>query len=440
MTLLRRAALLAAALLATSGLAPAARAQDTTMKGLKLNGVYDPRRDKVGIVVLPVNGAFGDSVRTIIQRDLDYSDRFTIIPVDSADPSALRAQGASAGLNYSLFARMGAAAVVQIVPIPLGLHVALHDVNAGRVINVNEFAIAGTGLSRDWRMGVHRVSDEVERWMTGARGISATRVAYVRGTSMRIVDADGADEITVPTDECSVSPAWNPAATMIVYGTCGANSHIVVVDVATGRARTLIGPTRNTVYGTPIFTPDGNSIMYMRAGDNGSDLFSVSANGGDTPRRITNGQGTDNTSPTPSPNGRKFVFMSGRTGHPELYISDADGANVDLLTNYEYSDKVFRADPDWSPDGRVIAYSERTRDHFQIRTVLATGSAPKYLTSEGENEQPSWAPDSRHIVFTSTRTGVRQLWILDVESSRMRQLTKSAGARLAAWSPRLVTP
>jgi TolB protein len=141
-----------------------------------------------------------------------------------------------------------------------------------------------------------------------------------------------------------------------------------------------------------------------------------------------------------SPDGRRFVFMSGRTGHPELYISDADGANAEVLTNYEYSEKNFRADPDWSPDGRIIAYSERTRDRFQVRTVLASGSTPKYLTSEGENEQPAWAPDSRHLVFTSTRTGVRQLWIIDFESGRMRQLTSSAGARLAAWSPRLVTP
>jgi Tol biopolymer transport system component len=41
------------------------------------------------------------------------------------------------------------------------------------------------------------------------------------------------------------------------------------------------------------------------------------------------------------------------------------------------------------------------------------------------------------VVFTSTRTGVRQLWVLDIESGRLRQLTKSGGSRLASWSPRL---
>ena len=69
-----------------------AGAQDTTYRGIKLGGAYDPLHDKMAIVVLPVAGAFGDSVRAIIQRDLDFSDRFTVIAVDSADPNALRSR------------------------------------------------------------------------------------------------------------------------------------------------------------------------------------------------------------------------------------------------------------------------------------------------------------------------------------------------------------
>jgi TolB protein len=85
----------------------------------------------------------------------------------------------------------------------------------------------------------------------------------------------------------------------------------------------------------------------------------------------------------------------------------------------------------------LIAYQEMLNGRFQIRTIPASGGTPKQLTSDGANEQPSWAPDSRHLVFTSTRTGVRQLWVLDTESNRVRQLTKAEGSRLAAWSARL---
>ena len=116
---------------------------------------------------------------------------------------------------------------------------------------------------------------------------------------------------------------------------------------------------------------------------------------------------------------------------------DSDGTNAELLTRYDFSEKNYRTDPDWSPDGRLIAYAERINDRFQIRTIPITGGTPKQLTSDGENEQPAWAPDGRHLVFTSSRTGVRQLWILDTQSNRVRQLTKSAGSRLPAWSSRL---
>lgn len=416
----------------------AVRAQDTTFKGITLNGVYDPTHDKVAIAVMPITGAFGDSVRTIIQRDLDYSDRFTIVPLDM-DPTPMRA-ASGPGLNYPMFTRLGAAAVVQITSVASGLHVALHDVTKGQVVNVVDLPLPPTGLNRDWRMAVHRVSDEVERWITGQRGIAATRVAYMRSKAIRVVDSDGANEITVPTDENGYSPAWSPNASTIVYSTFGSvGSRLVLVDLVTGRSRTLATAPRNSQYITPVFSPDGTMIVFSRSGENGSDLFSIPVTGGE-PRRITAMRGTENTNPAPSPDGRRYVFVSGQLGHPELYITDADGSNVKVLTDFDFSDKNFRSDPDWSPDGRLIAYQERTNDRFQIRTIRVSGSTPKYMTSEGENEQPSWAPDARHLVFTSSRTGVRQLWVLDTESGRLRQLTKSAGSKLASWSARLAAP
>lgn len=433
-----RASLIALAMLAA--VSPRfARAQDTTYRGITLVGNYDPTRDKISIVVLPVSGAYGDSVRTIVQRDLDYSDRFNVIAVDSADPSALRGEGPAARLNYSLFARLGASGIVQITPAGNGLHVALHDVAKSQVVNVADFPLPAAGLGRDWRMAVHRASDEVERWMTGRSGIATTRIAYLRGRfSMRIVDSDGADEITVPTDSNPVSPAWNPSGTMLVYSTYGSvGSRLVLIDLATGRSRTLAAAPRNTQYITPEFTSDGRSILFARSGEEGSDIYSIGVSGGETPRRLTVGRGAINTNPTPSPDGRRIVYVSNVLGRPELYIMDSDGTDADVLTNYDFSENNYRSDPDWSPDGRLIAYQERLGGRFQIRSIRASGGTPKQYTSEGENEQPSWAPDSRHVVFTSTRTGVRQLWIMDTESGRVRQLTQSAGSRLAAWSARL---
>lgn len=116
---------------------------------------------------------------------------------------------------------------------------------------------------------------------------------------------------------------------------------------------------------------------------------------------------------------------------------DADGTNVDLLTPLEFGENAYRASPDWSPDGRSVAFQSRIAGVFQIMTISLRDRGLKQLTSDGQNEEPSWAPDGRHLVFASSRSGVKQLWVLDVESGRTRQLVRGAAVRNPSWSPRL---
>jgi TolB protein len=135
------------------------------------------------------------------------------------------------------------------------------------------------------------------------------------------------------------------------------------------------------------------------------------------------------------------VYASNRPGHPELYVSDADGTNAQLLTEFSIGDQRQRTDPSWSPDGRLIVFQAEKDGLSQLHSVDPRSRQIRQYTNEGRNEDPSWAPDSRHVVFTSNRSGSWQLWVLDLESSRVRQLTRAAvGARGGAWSPRLNSP
>lgn len=416
-------------------------AQDTT-QGVHLTLRYDPGV-LPGVVVLPVPGANGDSIRAIIQRDLDYGDRVNVIVIPDSMAAAVRggrdATGTARPIAYGVFKTLGALAVVQATNTGRGLHVALHDVSRAEVINVNEFPLPQDTLSRAWRMAVHRVSDEVERWITGVRGIAATRIAYVRNHAIHIMDSDGADDITIPMVGAGLSPAWSPDGQSIAYATFGEDSRIVVVSLATGQSRSF-GARRNTNVSTPVYSPDGSSIVYTIAGENGSDLFSVPAGGG-AAQRLTAGGGTDNSTPSFSPEGHRIAFTSGRAGPPEIYIMDADGTNVSMFTDYAFSTRNYRSNPDWSPDGLSIAYQAYAPDSsgvFQLFTMSLRDHIPRQKTSDGENEDPSWAPDARHLVFSSTRSGVKQLWVIDTKSGRLRQLTHGAAmSRLAAWSPRL---
>jgi TolB protein len=115
-----------------------------------------------------------------------------------------------------------------------------------------------------------------------------------------------------------------------------------------------------------------------------------------------------------------------------------DGSDIKQLTPSVAGVRSYRTSPDWSPDGRTIAFEQQNGD-FQVWTIGLDDRKMRKLTSIGENEDPSWAPDAQHIVLTSTRHGSKNLWVLDSRTGRMRQLTFNDGARLAAWSPLLST-
>jgi TolB protein len=282
------------------------------------------------------------------------------------------------------------------------------------------------------------VSDRIENWVFGKRGIAQTRIAYVNDGTLRIVDSDGAFTREITTGRGALSPAWSPHGESVVFTVLGNNgTQVEELDVRTGRTR-RISQIRAGLNITPIYHPDGSGILYAQGTGYGTDLMLASLDSG-VPHRITTGRGTDNTSPSYSPDGRQIAFISGKSGQPQVYIMDADGSNIQLLTEFRPGTRSYRASPDWSPDGHAIAY-EQQNGNFQIWMMDLRDRVPKQLTSEGENEDPSWAPDSRHIVFSSTRSGDKQLWILDTESGRTRQLTHSRGARLAAWSPILGNP
>ena len=404
-------------------------AQDTTGRGVRIGLSYDPGT-KPGVIVLPVTGVLGDSLQAIVSRDLDLGDRISVVPLDAV---AARAPSRSGAPNWSLFASLRAAAAVQLTPTASGIHIAVYNVGTKQTALVRDYLTPPSSDARRWRAAVHGISDDLEESLTGTRGIARTRVLFERGRRLWAVDSDGEQVVAITEGGTPMSGAWSPNGTQVTYSTL-IPSQIVTQELSSGRTRTVAsGPG---VFISPVFSPDGASIVYAHGVDEGVDLYTVGATGTGA-RRLSVGRGSDNVSPTFSPDGRRIAFMSGRVGHPEIHTMDADGTNVDLLTPLDVGEQAYRASPDWSPDGRLVAFQSRVGGAFQILTLDLRDRALRQLTSDGRNEDPSWAPDGRHLVFVSTRGGVRQLWVLDAESGRTRQLTHGAAVRLPAWSPRL---
>ena len=82
--------------------------QTQTPPGVRL-GLNYAVGSKPGVLVLPLPGDDADSVRTILQRDLDNDDRVTVVAMDMAAAKAL-IPAPNAKFNFAVFAKMGVAA------------------------------------------------------------------------------------------------------------------------------------------------------------------------------------------------------------------------------------------------------------------------------------------------------------------------------------------
>lgn len=420
-------------LLAATSLAPQAITAQQRPAGVSITLEYEPGR-RISIMVLPIAGASGDSIKTIIERDLDFSDRFQHVP-------AISVPEPGQPMNYALLARAGAAGVVQAQLLPSGwLRVLLHDVTAKKVLSQGDFPLPTTLNTDGWRLGVHAISDQIEEWVTGQKGVAATRIAFTRDDRIWVVDSDGANARAVTPR--GMSPGWHPSGRYLVYHVLDEDRHrLVVTDVVTGAQRSLTNE-KGSLDNSPSVSPDGRSVVFSRsveASASAQDLFVMPFEGG-RPIRISVARGSINGTPSWSADGRRVAFQSDRSGRSEIYIADADGTNVSLLTADAFGERNLRTNPSWSPDGRLLAYSSMIGGTMQILTINLRDRTVRQLTSEGNNKAPSFAPDGRHIVFSSTRGGTEQLWIVDVESGRPRQLVRGGSvSRLPEWSPRLTS-
>ncbi len=296
---------------------------------------------------------------------------------------------------------------------------------------------------RERRFAIHGVSDELERWITGTRGIASTRIAFVEGTKLKVVDSDGANERTLPTVGAALSPAWHPSGRWIVYADADdRGTRIAQIDLRTLRPRLLSASNRGFNI-TPVYTRDGKNIVWASGGDSPAELIIASAAGDDTVAKPFVGRtGFGTLSPNFSPDGKQIVFVSPRPLTPQLFTMNVDGTGLRPLTPVVPGKRSYRTSPDWSPNGDEIAFQQQNGD-FQVWTIGVKDRVMKQLTNEGENENPSWAPDGRHMSITRRLGAIgdqKNIWVLDVRTGRLRQLTQSPGdARMSDWSPPLKT-
>lgn len=126
-----------------------------------------------------------------------------------------------------------------------------------------------------------------------------------------------------------------------------------------------------------------------------------------------------------SPDSRRIVFSSDRTGVSDIWAADANGRNLIQLT----SGLARSGAPTWSPDGKWIAFDTMAKGTKELWVVGADGSGLRQLTTEEKVEEgrAAFSADGQWVFHRSDRSGTRQLWKVPVVGGNPIAVTKNGG-------------
>jgi len=135
-------------------------------------------------------------------------------------------------------------------------------------------------------------------------------------------------------------------------------------------------------------------------------------------------------SPAWSPDGSRLAFIGIEHGLSSLRMASPDGSGEEVLVSGLHAVR----DPAWSPDGSKLVFLTDEGEGTDVRRLVFAplhvaiyDTATKSITvppgQSGENTSPQWGPDGRSILFVSDRTGIPNLYRIDLDSGRSIRLT-----------------
>jgi len=155
----------------------------------------------------------------------------------------------------------------------------------------------------------------------------------------------------------------------------------------------------------PAISPDRSEIAFV----SGGDIWTVPLAGGEA-RLLVSHPATESR-PLYSPDGRRLVFISTRTGNGDIYLFTLDTGDLKRLTFDDSNDQLDA----WSADGKWIYFSSSSRDisgMHDIFRVSVDGGTPMQVSADRYTMEYFGAPSpgGDAMAFSGHGFGFAQWW------------------------------
>jgi TolB protein len=198
------------------------------------------------------------------------------------------------------------------------------------------------------------------------------------------------------------------------------------------------------------FSPDGKRVLYAttRGLGFGSEVWLMDRDGRNR-EQIINDPAHIIAYPRWSPTGEAIAYIRMPDSNVpftvgELVLADGNGRNERVIAP---ADAGHGYPPVWSPDGQQVAFVVRENAGDRRADVVASalesniciadaasGDVRAVTRFEGAlTEVPAWSPDGAWLAFSTDAGGVADVWLAEVTTGEVWQVTRNANARYPVW-------